>query len=317
MRLVSALSLGWERAWFAPSQPAALATFRIAFGSFWTVVLLLSFPNWLRFYGRDGIVPFAWLSDPFFARPSILSVSSAELWTWACYGFALAAAVAFTLGYRTRPATVALYLTVISMVNRTPTITHGEDLVSRPLLFLACFASLGERWSIDAFLRTRRGQPTRQPAEIWPLRLMQLTVVSVYLFSMPAKPSDDPAWIDGTAIYYVMASENWGRFPELAPLFYSGWLGPLLTWGTLAIEGLFCVLVWPSRTRPYALAALASLQLGIAVLVGHVFNFNLAMLISFLLFVPDQVLERIGERLRALRLRVAARAVVATDATSS
>lgn len=129
---------------------------------------------------------------------------------------------------------------------------------------------------------------------------MQISVVFVYLFSLPAKPSDDRAWIDGTAIYYVMASENWGRFQFLTPLFYSGPVGPILTWATLVIEGMFPLLVWPRRTRPFALAALAGLQLGIAAFVGHVFNFNLIMVISFLLLVPDPVLERAVERVRAL-----------------
>lgn len=292
------IARAWDLAWFRPTSPVALGAFRIALGLLWLEILVVSLPNWLRFYGREGIVPFAWLGEPFFARPSILSLSSAEVWTWACYAVALIACICFTFGYKTRIATIVLYLMVISMVNRTPTVTHGEDLVSRPLLFFACFASLGDRWSVDDWLRRRSGAPRPPQREVWPLRLMQISVVFVYLFSLPAKPSDDIAWIDGSAIYYVMASENWGRFPELAPLFYAGPLSPLMTWGTLVIEGLFPFLVWPRRTRPYALGALALLQLGIALLVGHVLNFNLVMLASFLLFVPDSTLEMAVARVR-------------------
>lgn len=293
MHVIARATRLWDRAWFAPTQQHALAAFRIAFGLLWIDIQLSSFPNWLRFYGRDGIVPFSWLADPFFARPSLLSVSASDQWTWAFYVLSLVAAVCFTVGYRTRAATVALYLAVISMVNRTPTVTHGEDLVSRPLLFAACFASLGDVWSVDAWLRSRRGGPAPAPGPVWPLRMMQVSVAFVYLFSLPAKPSDDRAWIDGTAIYYVMASENWSRFPHLATLFAYGPVTSFLTVGTLIAEGAFPFLVWWSRTRWIALGSLAGLQIGIAILVGHVFNFNVVMLASFLLFVPDATLVRV------------------------
>jgi hypothetical protein len=303
--VIARAASAWDRVWFAPTQAHSLAAFRIGFGLLWIVITLSSLPNWMRFYGRDGIVPFSWLGDPFFARPSLLSVSASDQWTWAFFVFTLAAAICFTVGYRTRVATIALYLTVISMVNRTPTVTHGEDLVSRPLLFFACFASLGDAWSVDAWLRSRRGAPAPAAGAIWPLRMMQISVAFVYLFSLPAKPSDDRAWIDGTALYYVMASENWSRFPHLATLFAYGPLTSLLTVGTLVVEGAFPFLVWWSRTRWIALGSLAALQVGIAVLVGHVFNFNVVMLASFLLFVPDEALARTvgraGAAVRQLR----------------
>lgn len=302
----------WDRCWFAPTQPYALAAFRIAFGLLWLDILLSSLPNWSRFYGRDGIVPFEWLADPFFARPTLLAISSDAIWTTAFGVLALAAAVLITVGYRTRLATIALYLVVISLVNRTPTVTHGEDLVSRPLLFFACFASLGDRWSVDDWLRSRAGRPMSPPGPIWPMRMMQISAAFVYLFSAPAKVSDDLAWIDGSAVYYVMASANWGRFPGLAPLLYSGPLSPLLSWSTLVIEGSFPFLVWHRRTRPLALVTLAGLQTAIAVLVDHVFNFNLIMLVSFLLFLPDAALERALARARLVfRLPTPRRAPVA------
>lgn len=286
------LARAWDAAWFAPTQPLALAIFRITFGLLWLDILVSSFSNWTRFYGADGIVPFAWLGETYFARPSLLAVSSGEGYTWAFYWTALAAALAFTVGYRTRIATVVLFLAVISMIDRTPSITHGEDLVSRQLLFFACFASLGDRWSVDAWSRSRRGVAAPAPGSIWPLRLMEVTIAFVYVFSMPAKPSDDVAWRDGTAIYYVMSSLNWGRFPSLAPLFYAGPLSYFMSLGTLVIEGAFPLLAWWSRTRAFALASIALLQLGIAVFVNHVFNFNFVMFTGFLLFVPDVAYER-------------------------
>ncbi|MBI2773288.1 MAG: HTTM domain-containing protein, partial [Chloroflexi bacterium] len=251
----------------------------------------------MRFYGADGIVPFAWLADPFYARPSLLALTSDERWTWAFYVIALAAVVAFTVGYQTRRVTVLFFLVLLSMINRTPTIMHGEDLVSRQILFFACFASLGDRWSVDAWLRSRRGLAPVHARAIWPLRLMQLALVFVYMFSMPAKPSDDVAWRDGTAIYYVMSSWNWARFPQLAPLFYSGPLSYFMSLGTLVVEGAFPLLVWWKRTRAFALISIFLLQVGIALLVNNVLNFNAVMLTGFLLFVPDTTFARVADRL--------------------
>ena len=90
--------------------------------------------------------------------------------------------------------------------------------MSRPLPFFACFAPRGDRLSLDAWLRARSGARTLPAGAAWPQRLMQISLLFVYVFSVPAKPSDDIAWLDGTALYYVMASANSGRFPELAPL---------------------------------------------------------------------------------------------------
>ena len=284
----------WLRFWFDPADLVALAVFRIGLGSLWIVILLISYPNWLRFYGPDGVIPL-WLitADPYFdgGRLSLFFHTRSDFTTMLVFWFALASAVAFTVGWKTRIATVCLYAVVISMTNRAPSIVHGEDQITRPLLFLACFAPLGARLSLDAWRRRDIVVASR-----WSQRLLQITVAAVYLFSMPAKPADDRAWIDGTAVYYVMASGNWARFPELAQPFYSGIVSALATYGTLLVEGAFVVLAWWGRTRLFAIGALAFLHLVLAVILLNVVFFNLAMVVALTLFVPGTVVTEWSRR---------------------
>lgn len=288
--------------WFGEVNTTSLALFRIAFGVIWLSILISSYPNWLRFYGPQGVVPLDYLADAAFdgGRLSIFAHTRDPFWTMAVYWLALAAAAMFTVGWKTRLATIALYGLVISMVNRAPSLVHGEDQVSRQLLFFACFAPLGDQLSVDAALTRRAGRATGGRAPAWSLRLMQLAIVFIYVFSVPAKPSDDVAWLDGSAVYYVMASANWGRFPALAPLFYGGFLSALATYATLLVEAAFPLLVWFKRTRPYVLVALALLQLGLTLLVDDVMNFNLVVLSGLILFVPGDSAERALERARRL-----------------
>jgi hypothetical protein len=133
-----------------------------------------------------------------------------------------------------------------------------------------------------------------------------LNVLLIYAISLPNKLADDVCWWDGTAIYWTMMNRSWCRHPGW--LIFAWWpVSALGTYGTILVEGSFPILVWFRRTRLVSLAAIASLHLGIAVMLHNVTFFTLSMVCSFWLFVPPETTRWLGAALRSAGARLAGR----------
>jgi hypothetical protein len=284
--LALTLSAAWNRFWFQPYDPLPAGLFRIAFGALLTLMYAALYPNWDRYFGVDGVMS---LNDPGLP-PIVEDWWSAFVWLphvpfrvfWAI-GFV--AAIAFTVGWLTRVWTIVLLVIETSMVARNGFAINGEDLVGRMLLFYGCFAPLGGALSIDAWLKSRRKDPTPLAQSIWPIRLMQINFALIYVISLPIKIASDDAWTNGEAIYLSVVSNLWGRVPWPRPFY--GVLGTISTAFAVLAEGTFPLLVWFSRTRPVVLLTLASLHIGIAVMLKNVTFFSLSMVCAVFLFPSE------------------------------
>lgn len=278
MRLTEA----WSRVWFSPFDPLPLALCRIAMGTLLIFVYLALFPNWSRFYAVDGMTaglpPDIW--NVFYWTDGFVD----PLVFW-CVG--IAASIAFLLGYRTRIAAILLYLLQVSMIHQNRAVVNGEDLILRVLLLYACFAPMGAVLSLDHPVRRAPGRH-----EIWPVRLMQIAIVLVYAFSLPIKLVSDPAWLNGDLMYWVLVSDTWSRFPW-PQLAYHQPVTMAMTYSAVLAEACFPILIWFRRTCVPTVLVMAAFHLGIAVMLKNVTFFSLAMVVSFLLFVPADVLRKL------------------------
>jgi hypothetical protein len=298
------IARAWNRLWFAPYDPLPAGVFRIALGLLLTAMYLVISPNWERYFSPDGVLS---LNDP--TLPPL-----ADDW-WSLFHLlpgvplrlfwvlGLVAAVAFTAGWKTRFATVVLFAMETSMIARNRWAINGEDLVGRMLLFYGMFAPLGAALSVDAWLARRKAaragvQPAAAQPRIWPIRLMQLNIAAVYLISLPAKLTDDVAWLNGQAIYFSVVSNMWSRVPWPRPFY--GVLGNVMTYFTIVAEGSVPLLIWFRRTRPFVVAAIASLHLGIAIMLKNVTFFSLTMVCAFCVFLSSAQVQWIWARVRAL-----------------
>ena len=296
----------WDKLWFSRFDPLSVSLFRIFLGILILVMFLANAPNWDRFYGAYGIPS---LHDLDLNRPS---EDSWSLFYWtegkipvgAYWWLGFLAALAFTIGWKTRWATILLYALQTSMIHRNLAIVNGDDLVLRMLLFYSCFAPLNHCLSVDWWLKKKRERAEGPVSEsewplIWPIRMMQINIAFIYLISLPYKLLGDPGWLNGDEIYWVMASSMWSRWPW--PQVFCQWnglLSKIFTYGTIASEACFPTLVWFRPTKLYVLAAIAALHLGIAFVIPNVAFFTLAMVCSFWVFVPA---SRIREWLGRLR----------------
>ncbi len=284
--------------WFRKESTISLDTFRLVFGCFLTLIMLLSFLNWQRFYGTDSILPYDYFVESrggFLkaAFKSIFAWSDAAWFVWGVYGVGLLAAITFTLGFKTKVSTIVLYLVWFSMCNRNNIIIDGKDAVIKMLLFYSCFAPLGTSLSLDCFFKKHNWDLLSfERKSVWSLRLMQISIALIYPFTALDKLRNDAAWVDGSVIYYVTLYDGWFRFTDINFL-HNHLLSIVATYGTLLTEFLFPILVWFKQTRAIALVAVTLLHLSIAILMNqYILQFSLVMLISFILFIEPATFRK-------------------------
>ena len=297
----------WNQFWFSEIDPLPLGVCRICLGTLILIMYIVLLPNWARFYAADGIMSLQ-SADLNALRTrdwwSVFELTGDWLPIHFYWWIGALAAVFFLVGWQTRLATIVLFVMEVSMIHRAPYVVNGEDLVFRMMLLYACFAPCGHCLSVDSWLRHRRtsNRPSATTISAWPVRLMQVNIALIYLISLPYKISQDFDWATGDALHWTVASDLWwvrGFLPEITYGF-GGLLRKLMTWGTVFVEGTFSLFVCFRRTRLMAVAAIASLHIGIAILVPNVTLFTLSMVASVCVFLPPQFIRATAHRLPSL-----------------
>ena len=177
----------------------SLAALRIALG---TIVLVDLVGRWsdIRVHYTDaGLFPreqaIANL-NPW--RWSVFLLNGTEVYARLVFLVAIAIAIAVILGYRTRIATIALWVLLLSLQARNPLVLSAADAFLRMLVFWAMFLPLGAAWSLDRRLGRQPASTGTRVASVATAALF-LQIAFVYLFTAMLKTGD--AWrSDFTAI---------------------------------------------------------------------------------------------------------------------
>jgi hypothetical protein len=271
----------WKRWAFDPVDTAPMAALRIACGLLtigWTLSLL---PDAQAFLARDGLTAHA-------------STGSAGWWTlplgspYGALALLLAASVALLVGWHTRLASLVVAVLLIAVQRRDVYVLNSGDLLLRELALYLVVMPAGEVWSLDARRRTAR---LRAP---WGLRLLQLQVSALYLFSVTAK-LHGTSWQNGTAVGKALQLDDLQRLVLPHALAASVTVSALFTYGTLVVEALLVLGLWFPRTRWYAIAGGVAIHLGIeaTLLIGW---FSLTVISCYLAFVPAATLRAVVAR---------------------
>jgi HTTM domain len=253
-----------------------MAAVRVACGLLvlgWVVSLL---PDAQAFLGADGVAP---------AGADL----GAGWWTLTvrpdadCVLLALAA-VAMTLGWRTRTSSaVVAFLMIVVQRRDIYVLDSGDELLREMCIYVALMPS-GETWSLDA--RHRPAQ-LRSP---WALRLLQVQISICYLFALMSKLHGD-AWQNGSAVGTILQVGDLQRLVVPHVIANSVLVSALLTYGTLITEGFLILGLWHPKTRWWAMGAGAALHLGIeaTILTGW---FSLTIMFCYLAFFPASTLRK-------------------------
>ncbi|MGL4555598.1 MAG: HTTM domain-containing protein, partial [Gemmataceae bacterium] len=184
--------------------------------------------------------------------------------------------------------------------NRMAELLNGGDSLFRNGLWFLLLSPAGAAWSVDAWLRGGKGGPVL--IEPWSVRLMQIQLALMYLFTGLTKLADvrpDPSsgwwwprgdWLDGVALYWVLndvALARWSYAQAPVPLAVC----KLMTWGTLFFELTFWLLILIRPIRPLVVLAGLGLHLGILVTM-EIGWFSQVSMCFYALFLPGDWLAR-------------------------
>jgi hypothetical protein len=265
--------------WLGTVDARPLGLFRIAFALVVAADAIDRLRDGLVFYGDAGLFPRARLCElwPALRLDGAAALIGSPASVAILFGVGLGAALVLLLGLLGRAPAVALWLYLVTINARAPFVGDGGDAVMTALAFWLVFAES------DAAFSLRRG-PRVAAIRAWPVRLLELQLVLIYLVAGARKLNHD--WLAGEALFRILQNNDYARPLGMALLEHPS-LCRLMTWTTLAVELGFAPLAlgWPRRGRGVAALAAAGLHVGIYGLM-RVGMFSFVMLAALLLFVP-------------------------------
>jgi hypothetical protein len=198
--------------------------------------------NWSLLYRKD---------EPY--SPSIINLAM---------GVWVVALVGMLLGFCTRLNAVVVWVLSTSFANLNTYIDNAGDSVRGIMLFYLMLCPCGAAWSVDAWLRKRKG-----PVFVWPwaLRLLFLQMILIYWCNGLNKIVGDD-WRQGNALYYVLGDLTLARFSYVSwplPTNWMYWMTRLMSWSVLTWETTIPLLMIWRPVRRVALVFGALFHVGI------------------------------------------------------
>lgn len=289
----------WDSFFYSFTDATALCFFRVLFGFFLFlngISLVEDFEAWYG-VGDNSLVPlydsFTFYSD---FRINIFKwLSPTEQSAWMVLIAYIISSVGVMVGFKTRISSIICFVLIISLQNRNYAILNSGDTLMRCMLFLMIFAPTHVKYSVDAYLREKEGNPYSTTISIVTIRLMQLQFSLVYLATTLFKLKGYD-WVDGTAVYYTSRLENFQRV-ILPVVFDYPSLVKFATWSALFIEFAMGTLVWVKELRIWVLFAGILLHLGIELSMSIGF-FEWVMIAGYVLFLEPKEFKWMADYFR-------------------
>lgn len=294
--MIRAIAHAWNEFFFAPQRPTVLALYRIVLAVLVLLDLFLSYPDWLTWFGEDGLLTMNALSSRA-ARLNLFAIwphSNAAI--IALFWVMVVFAACLLVGLMSRVSSVIVFLSLLSLHKRNPMILSGGDNLLRLDAFFMVFAPTGAALSVDRLIERYRGGRS-EPKLIfpWAQRMIQIQTTLVYLSTFCWKLAGH-TWIDGTALYYVLHLSEFQQFA--VPGADNAVVIKLMTWSTLAVELALGTIVWIRRLRYWVLLAGICLHAAIEYAL-NIPLFSLTIVATYLNFVDPTDLDAVGAWWRA------------------
>ena len=279
----------------------ALAVMRIWIAGIILTDLAIRATDLEAHYSNMGVLPLHVLHQ-YLWPPQFFSLHALSgMWQFELILFIIAAgfAICLLLGYKTRLATVASWLLLLSLQNRNTLITQGGDDLLRMLLFWAIFLPWGKYYSYDA---TQQKQLPPADTNYFSAATVAYILQVCLIYFCTALLKNSPEWrTEGTALYYALSLDQilmpGGRliypYPDLLHT---------LTITTYYIELLLPILLlipfYNTFFRMVTVIVLLGFHIGISLtlFVGLFYLINIASVAGLL---PRPVMDWIDRRLLA------------------
>ena len=227
----------------------------------------------------------------------LFGISSTETWArllFVLYGISI---VALLLGWKTRLATLLVFVLTVSVHRREPLIWTGGDLLLQYFVFWLMFVPAGAMFSLDA-ARKRQREEASSLVRSWHLFLLQGQLALVYLSTFFLKIGT-VSWKNGSALEEAWQLPFYARSWSATLAVIPG-LPEIGAWASLVFEILFPFLIWSPRFRLWLLAIGVAFHLGIEFTL-RAGPFSSAMLAAYIPFLPAPLLRKRLARLCRFR----------------
>lgn len=213
------------------------------------------------------------------------------------FGIAALAAVALTIGWKTRIATIISWILLASLHARNPLILTSGDTILKLVLFWSMFLPLGRLWSLDARSRAEATDSVAGKRYFsFASAGLILQIIVMYFFTGVAKCNED--WFSGNAMEYVLRLDIYilplGRQMLEYPILLT-----IVTYATLfwEVAGIWLLLSWKSNDFARILVMLSywAFHIGISLTMA-IGLFPFICLVIWLPLVPSSVWQRFGRR---------------------
>jgi uncharacterized membrane protein YphA (DoxX/SURF4 family) len=287
--------------WTRPVPAERLAALRIGLAAVLLWDLLVTYlPHVADFFAEDSLGGrglFSYLVNfPKRWQWSVLAnVEDPTVLRWVVLGW-VAATVCLLVGLQTRLSAVVVWILSTSFANLNEYIDNAGDQIRGIALFYLVLTPCGAVWSVDHWLRRRRGGDAG-PVLIypWALRLLFVQMVLIYWLNGLYKLTGDD-WLNGDSLYYVLSDVTLTRVSySQFPMPYR--LTQVLTWSVLVWEAGFPLWVALPWTRK------AALLFGVAFHLGIFLSMELGGFVPYMLtlYLPLVPWERwVGRGARAI-----------------
>lgn len=326
-----AAARGWDRFWFAPTDPTPLACVRVLCGLVVLYVHLCYSYDLLGYVGKDAWIPHematyvrdeipiyrygvGWTDGPeLYSKGnyfwSVYHQVSYGPYVWAVHVLFLVSMALFTLGLWTPYTGLLTWVGAMSYVQRATSTVFGLDSMMMIVLAYLQVGPSGAVLSLDRWLEERRARrdgrtlppPGPSVSANFALRLIQVHFAFIYLASGTSKLLGS-TWWSGTSLNLVVlnpafAPMDWRAYYNvLSALAENRWAWELVMSasivGTLLLEVGFMFVVWDRRWTWLLVAGGAGLHTGIGILMGLT-TFSLMMFVMLIAFVPPDVLKEV------------------------
>ena len=175
----------WNDYFFQPFDTRICAVVRIGFAVVLLPYLLILGLDLEALFSESGALPYAQsreLVDPDVLSPLGLLAPN-DIALWFCFWLFVVQVIGLLLGFRSRFQAIFVLFWLMAFQHRNSLTIDGGDTLARLTAFYLFCMPCGERFSIDAILRARKGLSARL-LPIWGLKLLQIQIC-FFIFQRP------------------------------------------------------------------------------------------------------------------------------------
>jgi len=206
------------------------------------------------------------------------------------YAAMVIVALMFTVGFKTRIATVLLWFLIAAHHARCPMVLTGEDRLPLQFLIWSIFLPLGARYSVDSF----RNPVLPEIRQYISLASAAILLQFILMYVVTGVTKSGASWSDGSALWWSLGSDYWvlplGRFlrDHYGLTVVMTYIVPWFEW----LAGLALLISYKRNlVRTITILLLFFFQIGLLFSIG-LRMFPLMSSVGLILFIPGSWWDR-------------------------